>query len=140
AAGQIAAVRAAPQPEVADVGEVPILEPVVVSTRSGIQTAWLKKAILRESERLAEKYRTEGFAVSPVLAQQIGEAAAEFQIDPDIAFGLVRAESSFRTAATSAVGAVGLTQLMPRTASWIEPGVTRAQLRDPRTNLRVGFK
>jgi soluble lytic murein transglycosylase-like protein len=29
---------------------------------------------------------------------------------------------------------------MPRTAAWMEPGVTRAQLRDPETNLRVGFK
>jgi soluble lytic murein transglycosylase-like protein len=29
---------------------------------------------------------------------------------------------------------------MPRTASWVEPGVTRAELRDPETNLRVGFK
>ncbi len=138
AAGQIAAVRAAPRH--ADAKGLPVLEPVVVSTRSGVQTAWLRKAILRESELIAEKYRSEGFAVSPTLARQIGEAAAEFQIDPDIAFGLVRAESSFRTAATSPVGAVGLTQLMPRTASWIEPGVTRAQLRDPRTNLRVGFK
>jgi soluble lytic murein transglycosylase-like protein len=29
---------------------------------------------------------------------------------------------------------------MPRTAAWMEPGVTRAQLRDPETNLRIGFK
>ncbi len=140
AGGQIAAVSAGPTEDVVDGPKLQLLEPVVVTERSGVQTAWLKKAVLRESERLAQQYRTEGFAVSPSLARQIGEAAAEFEIDPDIAFGLVRAESSFRNAATSRVGAVGLTQLMPRTASWIEPGVTRAQLRDPKTNLRIGFK
>ena len=55
-------------------------------------------------------------------------------------YGLVRAESSFRNSSTSPVGAVGLTQLMPKTASWLQPGVTRTELRDPATNLRIGFK
>jgi soluble lytic murein transglycosylase-like protein len=65
--------------------------------------------------------------------------ALEHEIDPDVAFGLVRAESSFRNASTSPVGAVGLTQLMPRTAAWLEPGVTPTQLRESATNLRIGF-
>ncbi len=105
-----------------------------------LQTAWLEKATAREAERLGAEYRAKGYSVTPQLARQIGEAAEAFAIDPEVAFGLVKAESSFRNAATSSVGAVGLTQLMPRTASWIEPGVTRGQLRDPETNLRVGFK
>jgi soluble lytic murein transglycosylase-like protein len=116
------------------------LEAVAVAPDSALQAAWMKKAIIREAERLGMEYRGKGFSVTPELAMQIGAAAAEFEIDPDIAFGLVRAESSFRNAATSSVGAVGLTQLMPRTASWMEPGITRNQLRDPETNLRVGFK
>ena len=41
--------------------------------------------------------------------------------------------------ATSRVGAVGLTQLMPATAKWLEPGTTRDDLRDTETNLRIGF-
>ncbi len=105
-----------------------------------LQAAWLAKATEREAERLGAEYRAKGFSVTPQLARQIGEAAAAFSIDPEVAFGLVKAESSFRNTATSSVGAVGLTQLMPRTASWIEPGITRSQLRDPETNLRVGFK
>lgn len=74
------------------------------------------------------------------LAEDIYEAAVEAEVDPDVAFGLVRAESSFRNTATSPVGAVGLTQLMPRTAAWMQPGVTVDELRDQKTNLRVGFK
>ncbi|MQA90138.1 MAG: transglycosylase SLT domain-containing protein [Gemmatimonas sp.] len=99
-----------------------------------------RQAGARKAEQLGAEYRRQGFNVSSQLARQIGEAAAEYSIDTEVAFGLVRAESSFRNVATSRVGAVGLTQLMPRTAAWIEPGVTRSQLRDPKTNLRVGFK
>lgn len=116
------------------------LAPTVVAPDPRLQAAWLEKALLREAELLGEAYRSEGFDVTPQLATQIGKAAKEFDIKPAVAFGLVRAESSFRNQATSRVGAVGLTQLMPRTAQWIEPGVTRSELRDPETNLRVGMK
>jgi soluble lytic murein transglycosylase-like protein len=115
------------------------LEAAHVVPDSALQAAWLERAVAREAERLGAEYRTKGYNVSPALAAQITKAAAEFEIEPQVAFGLVRAESSFRTQATSRVGAVGLTQLMPRTAAWMEPGVTRAQLRDPETNLRIGF-
>lgn len=84
--------------------------------------------------------RFSDFRLSREMAETIFDAATEAEIDPEIAFGLVRAESSFRNQATSPVGAVGLTQLMPRTAAWMEPGVTRTQLRNPQTNLRIGFK
>jgi soluble lytic murein transglycosylase-like protein len=91
-------------------------------------------------EKMAAEYEAEGYDLSLSLAETIHEAAADNGIDPKIAFGLVRAESSFRNAATSTVGAVGLTQLMPSTARWLEPGTTRSDLRDPETNLRIGFK
>ncbi|MEX2582553.1 MAG: lytic transglycosylase domain-containing protein [Gemmatimonadota bacterium] len=80
------------------------------------------------------------FGLSRELAEDIYDIAEENAIDPEVAFGLVRAESSFKNASTSPVGAVGLTQLMPKTAAWLEPGVTRSELRDPETNLRIGFK
>lgn len=84
---------------------------------------------------LAKQYK-----IPTSLAKYIYEAAVEHEISPRTAFGLVRAESSFRTSATSPVGAIGLTQLMPATARWLSPGVTRQQLRNPQTNLRIGFK
>ncbi|MEX2582756.1 MAG: lytic transglycosylase domain-containing protein [Gemmatimonadota bacterium] len=116
------------------------LEPALVTPDSTLQRAWMRRAVEREAARLGSDYRIQGYDVPPQLAQQIGEAAAEFGIDTNTAFGLVRAESSFRNVATSRVGAIGLTQLMPRTAAWMEPGITRSQLRDPQTNLRIGFK
>lgn len=116
------------------------LAPALVVPDSALQMAFLKKSLIAEAERLGSEYREEGFEVTPELARTIGETAAEFDINPEVAFGLVKAESSFRNVATSSVGAVGLTQLMPRTAAWMEPGVTRSELRDPETNLRIGFK
>jgi soluble lytic murein transglycosylase-like protein len=74
------------------------------------------------------------------LAADIHEAAVSESIDPKIAFGLVRAESRFRSTIVSPVGAVGLTQVMPATARWLVPGTSSADLRDPETNLKVGFK
>ena len=38
------------------------------------------------------------------------------------------------------MGAIGLTQLMPATARWLERGTTRSDLRNPEVNLRIGFR
>jgi len=89
---------------------------------------------------LAAKYREDGFKVSDRLASVIVEAAEENGISAEVAFGLVKTESGFKSTATSHVGAIGLTQLMPATARWLEPGTTRADLRDEETNLRIGFR
>ncbi len=73
------------------------------------------KKVEDESLVLAAEYRKQGYKVSPKLARTIHDLAVEAEIDPAIAFGLVRAESGFRTSARSLVGAIGLTQLMPAT-------------------------
>ncbi len=79
------------------------------------------------------------FDVPVNLAEQIHDVALEAEIEPDLAFGLVAAESSFRPAAVSPVGAIGLTQVMPSTARDVEPGTSRTELFDTETNLRIGF-
>ena len=89
-------------------------------------------------QRNLQRHRDMG--LSRDLAEKIYDTAINSQVDPDVAFGLVRAESNFKNSATSPVGAVGLTQLMPKTAKWLEPGITRGDLRDPDTNLRIGFR
>jgi len=122
----------------------PVLPPVVVTQlalgtpEAGAKVASVEGSELR-AEVLARKYKEKGYPVTRRLAESIVRAALENDIEPELAFGLVRAESGFRDAATSHVGAVGLTQLMPRTARWLEPGTTTRDLRDSETNLRIGL-
>jgi soluble lytic murein transglycosylase-like protein len=112
----------------------------LVKVESGMKAEEKKTAARSEAEVLAEKYRRKGFKVSDALARQIHEAALENDIEPEVAFGLVRTESGFKNAATSHVGAIGLTQLMPATARWLKPGTTRSDLRNSETNLNIGFR
>ncbi len=92
----------------------------------------------------ARRERAEEFAVlyeiPADVAADIFEAAEEEGIDPDLAFRLVRVESAFRQDAVSHAGALGLTQLMPGTAAELRPGITREEILDRRTNLRLGFR
>ncbi len=85
--------------------------------------------------RYANRYK-----ITPELAGSIHDAATAEGIEPELAFRLVRVESEFNERATSPVGAVGLTQLMPGTARHYVSGVTRKQLYDRDLNLRVGFR
>lgn len=80
------------------------------------------------------------YGITASLATDILDASLRESIDPELAFRLVRGESEFNPRALSKVGAVGLTQLMPSTAVQIEKGVTRDQLFDSKTNLRIGFR
>jgi len=74
------------------------------------------------------------------LAEKIYDYATKHDIEPDVAYGLVFTESTFRDRAVSHVGARGLTQLMPRTAKWLDPGVSTRDLYDPDVNLDLGFR
>ena len=74
------------------------------------------------------------------LAGNIVDVASAEGIDPELAFRLVKLESDFNVRATSPVGAIGLTQVMPSTAKYYVKGITRDKLYDPHTNLRIGFR
>jgi soluble lytic murein transglycosylase-like protein len=105
--------------------------------------ALVKKPAARHgaaAQELAAKYRDRGYKVSPSLASAIARAAKANRIPTEVAFGLVRTESGFKNTATSPVGAIGLTQLMPATARLFQRGITRGDLRDPEVNLRIGFR
>jgi hypothetical protein len=80
------------------------------------------------------------YGISSELAQKIYDAASRHEIEPDVAFGLVFVESTFRERAVSHVGARGLAQVMPRTAQWLDPTVRTADLFDPELNLELGFR
>ncbi len=74
------------------------------------------------------------------LAGAIYDAAEVEGISTDIAFSLVDVESDFMRRAVSPAGAVGLTQVMPRTAFWLDPKLRYADLFERDTNLRLGFR
>lgn len=80
------------------------------------------------------------YRISADVAASIYDIALAEGIEPDLAFRLVRVESQFNEKATSPVGAIGLTQLMPATAGYFQKGITKKQLYDRETNLRIGFR
>jgi len=80
------------------------------------------------------------YRISADIAASIYDIALAEGLEPDLAFRLVRVESQFNEKATSPVGAIGLTQLMPATASFFQKGITKKQLFDRETNLRIGFR
>jgi soluble lytic murein transglycosylase-like protein len=80
------------------------------------------------------------YKITTELSAAIYDAAVAEDIDPALAFPLVRLESRFKERALSSVGAVGLTQLMVNTARGYIPGVTREDLYDRDLNLTIGFR
>ncbi|QQE78009.1 lytic transglycosylase domain-containing protein [Alicyclobacillus sp. SO9] len=85
---------------------------------------------------------------------QIRNAATEAQVDPLLVASVIRVESKFKRTDVSHAGAVGLMQLMPGTAGWIEQKmkadrnvnangivigkITRQKLSNPTQNIRLG--
>lgn len=90
-------------------------------------------------ERMVAGYARQ-YGIPMELADAIERAARAERLDTELAFRLVRVESEFRQHARSHVGALGFTQLMPATAAELQPGITREQIVDRDTNLRLGFR
>ena len=84
-------------------------------------------------------YSTE-YKITADLAATIYDVALSEQLNPGLAFPLVKIESNFTVRAKSKVGALGLTQVLPSTARLYEPGLTNEQLYERETNLRLGFR
>ncbi|MBC7172650.1 MAG: lytic transglycosylase domain-containing protein, partial [Polyangiaceae bacterium] len=73
--------------------------------------------------------------------REVEEAAATFGLDPNLLLAIMRVESVYQRGIISYVGAIGLTQIMPRTGTLIahalgDTDFTTADLLDPATNLR----
>ncbi len=109
----------------------------------------VRKVTLRSAAELATEISVAAdaseyasrYGISQQLAEQIVASALAEGVDPELAFRLVRVESVFRSNARGPNGALGLTQLMPSTARSIDRSLrTEAQILDPVTNLRTGFR
>lgn len=101
--------------------------------------------VIRESPASFELFRShldEGvqrdFLHGLPYGDEIERVALENRLDALLLAALVEAESSFLPNAVSAVGAVGLTQVMPSTARWLGQQADFTTLTDPSLNLEVG--
>ncbi|MHB1060377.1 MAG: transglycosylase SLT domain-containing protein [Thiobacillus sp.] len=102
---------------------------------------WYDRAI-NTAERTRELHDFELRFLAPYreLAQK---AAREHALDEAWMFGLMRQESRFVNVARSGVGASGLMQIMPATASWIAQrlgikGFHPREMQDPAKNIQFG--
>ncbi|GAB6052099.1 lytic transglycosylase domain-containing protein [Magnetospira thiophila] len=103
--------------------------------------AGLAEAALRLARALYGREAPESFAFPlPALNPKEG-----YSIDRALLFAIMRQESAFNADAKSHMGARGLLQLMPRTASFVAGdrklhGTNRKTLHDPDVNLELGQK
>lgn len=71
--------------------------------------------------------------------------AKENNIDPLLIFSIIKAESNFKEKAESSSGAIGLMQLMEKTAEEIaenmnQPIADKENLKEAETNIKIGVK
>lgn len=109
---------------------------IAVATALDLPAAQIDIALLGQGDYLAG-----ALYPLPEFTPQRG-----FKTDKALLYALMRQESKFKTEATSRVGARGLMQLMPRTASFIgrdrslQQASGRDRLYDPSFNLELGQK
>ncbi len=71
------------------------------------------------------------------------QMSREYQVDPNLVFAIIQAESKFEDTARSHAGARGLMQIMPETAYWIAEQIAlddfdADMLDNPAVNIRLG--
>jgi soluble lytic murein transglycosylase len=82
------------------------------------------------------------FTYPRAYPDRVEPEAARRKIDPRLVWSVMREESTYRPRVRSPAGAVGLMQIMPKTAARIGPkaGARRAEerLEDPGTSIKLG--
>jgi peptidoglycan lytic transglycosylase len=98
-----------------------------------------------EARRISEIPNEAWRAAFPLPYElDLRDAAARNLLDPMLVAGLIRQESAFESKAMSHAGAVGLMQVMPKTALKVSRQLRlryrHAELTDPRYNLQLGSR
>ena len=76
----------------------------------------------------------------PYVRMLIIESANKYKyVSPSLALAVAKVESNFNSKAISSKGAIGVMQIMPKTAL-LEYGVTRNKLFNPKINVDLGIK
>lgn len=77
---------------------------------------------------------------APEIRMIITEYAHKYRVQRHLVEAVMHAESKFDQKAVSHVGAVGMMQLMPKTAEWIaqEGELQYTDLKEPRQNIMLG--
>lgn len=105
---------------------------------------WIMKKHIAESGPTAETMRDWGTAFPLNYMEYSHKFGSTYNVSPFLVQAIIRQESGFRETVKSWAGAVGLMQLMPRTAKWtsntfLQKGrFSTRQLLDPETNIRLG--
>ena len=81
----------------------------------------------------------QNYNLAYIRALLIENANNSEYVSPSLALAVAKVESNFRPYAVSHKGAIGVMQIMPRTAL-LEFGVQREELFIPATNIKIGIK
>ena len=108
----------------------------------------LKKYTIEHDEKNDKKTQKLSFSnyelklMYPILFENIiNDYAKDYKLSPYLFLSLIREESHFDKEAKSSVGAIGLSQLMQPTASYIEnKPIPKETLLDDSENIRIGMK
>ena len=80
------------------------------------------------------------FGIDLKLAKLIHDISKDEQVDPELIYRIIWAESRFKPNCVGIVGEIGLMQVRYGTALTVDPGATRKKLFDPAYNIRIGIK
>ncbi|MCF6458286.1 transglycosylase SLT domain-containing protein [Pseudoalteromonas sp. MMG024] len=95
-------------------------------------------SVIRVMSQL-KAYNMLDFRFPTPYSDQFERFSSRSKVDKTWAYAISRRESSFASDAHSSAGAIGLMQLLPSTARYVNKGsVSRNQLKKPHINIRLG--
>lgn len=105
----------------------------------------IEKARNEENSKEENKLTFDDFRLKliyPIFySEEINKYSAQNDVSPYLFLSLIREESHFNPKIKSPVGALGLSQIMPATASHIEKrNVSKEELLDEENNIKIGEK